>query len=80
MEGCVLSPDVRVDSNSEIYDSVIMESVRIGKNVKIRKAVIDKYVNIPDNMKIGYNPEEDTKHFTVTSSGIVLVRKGMHLI
>ena len=80
VEGCVLSPDVRVDSNSEIYDSVIMESVRIGKNVKIRKAVIDKYVNIPDNMKIGYNPEEDTKHFTVTSSGIVVVRKGMHLI
>ena len=80
VEGCVLSPDVRVDSNSEIYDSVIMESVRIGKNVKIRKAIIDKYVNIPDNMKIGYNLEEDTKHFTVTSSGIVVVRKGMHLI
>jgi glucose-1-phosphate adenylyltransferase len=80
VEGCVLSPDVRVDSNSEIYDSIIMESVRIGKNVKIRKAIIDKYVNIPDNMKIGYNPEEDTKHFTVTSSGIAVVRKGMHLI
>ena len=57
VEGCILSPDVRVDTNSEIYDSIIMESVRIGKNVKIRKAIIDKSVNIPDYMSIGYNRE-----------------------
>ncbi|MHC4307422.1 MAG: glucose-1-phosphate adenylyltransferase, partial [Planctomycetota bacterium] len=80
VEGCVLSPDIRVGSNSEIYDSIIMESVRIGQNVKIRKAIIDKSVNIPDNMNIGYDREEDSKHFTVTDSGIVVVRKEMHLI
>ena len=80
VEGCILSPDVRVDTNSEIYDSIIMESVRIGKNVKIRKAIIDKSVNIPDYMSIGYNREEDSKHFTVTDSGITVVRKEMHLI
>ncbi len=80
VEGCVLSPDIRVGSNSEIYDSIIMESVRIGQNVKIRKAIIDKSVNIPDNMNIGYDREEDSKHFTVTDSGIVVVRKEMHLV
>ena len=80
VEGCILSPDVRVDTNSEIYDSIIMESVRIGENVKIRKAIIDKSVNIPDYMSIGYNREEDSKHFTVTDSGITVVRKEMHLI
>ena len=80
VEGCILSPDVRVDTNSEIYDSIIMESVRIGENVKIRKAIIDKSVNIPDYMSIGYNREDDSKHFTVTDSGITVVRKEMHLI
>jgi glucose-1-phosphate adenylyltransferase len=80
VEGCILSPDVRVDTNSEIYDSVIMESVRIGENVKIRNAIIDKSVNIPDYMSIGYNREDDSKHFTVTDSGITVVRKEMHLI
>lgn len=80
VEGSILSPDVKVNSNSEIYDSVIMESVRIGRNVKIRKAIIDKYVNIPDNINIGYDLEEDSKHFTVTDSGIVVIRKRMHLI
>jgi glucose-1-phosphate adenylyltransferase len=80
VEGCILSPDVRVNTNSEIYDSIIMESVRIGENVKIRKAIIDKSVNIPDYMSIGYDREEDSKHFTVTDSGITVVRKEMHLI
>lgn len=80
VEGCILSPDVRVGTNSEIYDSIIMESVRIGENVKIRKAIIDKSVNIPDYMSIGYNREEDSKHFTVTDSGITVVRKEMQLI
>jgi glucose-1-phosphate adenylyltransferase len=79
VERCVLSPDVRVDSHSEIYDSIIMESVRIGKNVKIQKAIIDKSVYIPDNMSIGYDIEKDAKHFTVTEKGIVVVRKEMSL-
>jgi glucose-1-phosphate adenylyltransferase len=79
VERCILSPDVRVDSHSEIYDSIIMESVRIGKNVKIRKAIIDKSVYIPDNMSIGYDLEKDAKHFTVTEKGIAVVRKEMSL-
>lgn len=79
VERCVLSPDVRIDSNSEIYDSIIMESVRIGKNVRIQKAIIDKSVYIPDGMSIGYDLEKDVKHFTVTEKGIVVVRKEMSL-
>ena len=80
VEGCVLSPDVIVDSNTEIHDSIIMEDVRIGQNAKIRKAIIDKSVNIPDNMNIGYDRDEDVRHFTITDSGIVVVRKEMQLI
>ena len=80
IEGCILSPDIRVGSNTEIYDSIIMEDVRIGQNVKIRKAIIDKSVSIPDNMNIGYDRDEDIRHFTITDSGIVVVRKEMQLI
>ena len=80
VEGCILSPDIRVGPNTEINDSIIMEDVRIGESVKIKKAIIDKSVKIPDNMKIGYDLEEDSKHFTITDSGIVVVRKEMQLI
>ncbi len=79
IERSVLSPDVRIDSYSEVYDSIIMEHVRIGKHVKIRRAIIDKSVNVPDGMTIGYNIEEDAKRFAITEKGIVVVPKEMPL-
>ena len=80
VERSVLSPDVRIDNYSEIYDSILMEGVRIGKNVKIRKAIIDKSVSIPDGKSIGYNLEEDAKQLAVTEKGIVIAHKEMHLL
>ena len=80
VERSVLSPDVRIDNYSEIYDSILMEGVRIGKNVKIRKAIIDKSVSIPDGKRIGYNLEEDATQLAVTEKGIVIAHKEMHLL
>ncbi|HHT9119921.1 MAG TPA: glucose-1-phosphate adenylyltransferase [Candidatus Hypogeohydataceae bacterium YC41] len=76
----VLSPDVRIEIGSEVIDSVVMDSVRIGKNVRIKRAIIDKGVIVPDNTLIGYNLEEDRKHFTVTDKGIVVVPKELPII
>ena len=42
-------------------------------------AVIDKDVCIPANAVIGYDIEEDSKRFTVTDSGIVVVPKGTEI-
>ncbi len=85
-EGCVvsggrvqrsiLSPNVRINSFSEVYDSILMESVNVGRHAKIKRAIIDKDVSIPQGMVIGFNLEEDKKRFFVSESGIVVVAKG----
>ena len=85
-EGCVvsggrvqrsiLSPNVRINSFSEVYDSILMESVQVGRHAKIKRAIIDKDVTIPQGMVIGFNLEEDKKRFFVSESGIVVVAKG----
>ncbi|MDD5096947.1 MAG: glucose-1-phosphate adenylyltransferase [Candidatus Omnitrophica bacterium] len=85
-EGCVvsggrvqrsiLSPNVRINSFSEVYDSILMESVHVGRHAKIKRAIIDKDVSIPQGMIIGFNLEEDKKRFFVSDSGIVVVAKG----
>ncbi len=85
-EGCVvsggrvqrsiLSPNVRINSFSEVYDSILMESVGVGRHAKIKRAIIDKDVSIPQGMVIGFNLEEDKKRFFVSESGIVVVPKG----
>ncbi|RJO65522.1 MAG: glucose-1-phosphate adenylyltransferase, partial [Candidatus Omnitrophota bacterium] len=70
---CILSPNVRINSYSQVQDSILMESVNIGRHARIRRTIIDKDVRIPEGMVIGYDPEEDRKKFHVTESGIVVV-------
>ncbi|MDI6758905.1 MAG: glucose-1-phosphate adenylyltransferase [Candidatus Omnitrophota bacterium] len=75
----ILSPNVRINSYSEVYDSILMEGVSVGRYAKIKRAIIDKDVQIPQGMVIGYNNEEDRKRFFLTESGIVVVAKRAEL-
>ncbi len=75
----ILSPNVRVNSYSQVYDSILMEGVNVGRYAKIKRAIIDKDVNIPQGVVIGYDLEEDKEKFYVTESGIVVVAKGTEI-
>ena len=75
----VLSPNVRINSYCQVYDSILMEGVNVGRYAKIKRAIIDKDVNIPQGMVIGYDLEEDRKKFFVSDSGIVVVAKGTEI-
>lgn len=76
VKNSILSPAVRINSFSEIYDSIIMEGTDVGRYAKIKRAIIDKDVKITPSSKIGYNLTEDRKRFTVSEAGIVVVPKG----
>ena len=74
---CVLSPKVRINSYSNVVDSILMENVEVGRYSQIRKAIIDKNVVIPPHTKIGYDKEEDLKRgFHVSEGGVTVVPKG----
>ncbi|HBU08737.1 MAG TPA: glucose-1-phosphate adenylyltransferase [Candidatus Omnitrophica bacterium] len=75
----ILSPNVRINSFSEVYDSILMEGVDVGRHAKIKRAIIDKEVKLPQGIIIGYDPLEDKKRFHVTDSGIVVVGKGTEI-
>lgn len=79
VQGSVLSPNVRINSFSELYDSILMEGVDVGRYAKIKRAIIDKEVNIPRGAVIGYDLAEDKKRFYVTDSGIVVVAKATQI-
>ena len=72
----ILFPDVRINSFSEVLESIIMEGTDIGRYAKVRRAIVDKNVKVSQGASIGYNLGEDKKRFTVTESGIVVVPKG----
>jgi len=71
VQNSLLSPNVHVHSHSEVHESILMENVDIGRYCRIRKAIIEEDVVIPPNTTIGYDLEEDRKHYQVTPSGIV---------
>ena len=73
----IISAGVFIHSYSEVEDSVIMEGVDIGRHARIRRAIIDKHAKVPEGFRIGYDLDEDRKHFTVTDTGIVVVPERM---
>jgi len=75
----VLSPDVRVNSYSDVDASIIFTHVDIGRHCRIRRAIIDRDVHIPEGSVIGYDPEEDAKNYVVTETGITIVTRDYSL-
>ncbi len=70
---CVVSPDVRVNSYTEIENSILFSHVNVGRYSRIRRAIIDRHIHIPEHSEIGFDLEEDRKKYHVTETGIVVV-------
>ena len=75
VERSIISPNVRINSYTEVNDSILMEGVTIGRNCMVKNTIIDKYVTIPANTVIGYDLDEDRKRFDVSEGGIVVIPK-----
>lgn len=85
--GCIISgakvshsllfSNVKIQSYSEVIDSVVLPDVAIGEHCFIRKAILDKGCQIPDGMVIGEDPREDKRRFYISEEGVVLVTPEM---
>lgn len=73
----LLSNNVRIHSYSSIKDAVILPNVEIGRHCRLKGVIIDRDCKIPPNTVIGYDPEQDAKHYYVSPNGIVLVSSEM---
>ncbi len=71
----VVGPGCRINSYSEVVDSVLFERVKMGRYARVRRAIIDKDVEIPPGMVIGHDPVADRKRFFVTEGGLVVIPK-----
>jgi glucose-1-phosphate adenylyltransferase len=71
----VLGVGCRINSFSEVEESVLFEHVHVGRHAKIRRAIIDKDVEIPQGAVIGFDIEADRQRFSVTDNGIVVIPK-----
>lgn len=79
VKNSVLSPDVRVNSYSEVDQSILFSHVSVGRRCHIRKAILDRDVHIPEGTMIGFDPEADRQRYFVTESGITVVTRDYSL-
>jgi glucose-1-phosphate adenylyltransferase len=79
VKNSVLSPDVRVNSYSEIDQSILFAHVNVGRHCRIRKAILDRDVHVPEGTTIGYDREADRQRYFVTDSGITVVTRDYSL-
>ena len=80
VKNSLIGYDVRVNSYSDISESIVYNHVSIGRHSRIRRAIIDRHVSLPENTEIGYDLEADRLRFHVTDSGIVIVVRQESLI
>jgi len=73
----VLGRHVFVHAGCQIEGCVIFDNCNIGRHSKLRRCILQKNVQIPDGSVIGYDHEEDRKHYHVSDSGIVVI-EGSH--
>lgn len=76
VERSIVGPMVRINSFTQISDSILFEGVEVGRHCRIRRAIIDKGVRIPPGFEIGYDLEKDRQRgFTISDNGIVTIPK-----
>lgn len=86
--GCIISgakisnsllfSSVRINSYSDIQESVLLPEVVVGRSCTIRKAIIDRGCHIPEGSQIGVDHDQDLANgYRVTDKGVVLVARGM---
>jgi glucose-1-phosphate adenylyltransferase len=73
VERCVLGYDTRINSYSEVSESIIFNHVSIGRRCRIRRAIIDRHVSLPEGTVIGYDAEADRARYAISENGVVVV-------
>ncbi|HZQ21209.1 MAG TPA: glucose-1-phosphate adenylyltransferase [Terriglobales bacterium] len=79
VKNSILSPDVRVNSYSEVDASILFSHVNVGRHCRIRRSIIDRDVHIPEGTTIGYDAEADRQRYFVTETGITVVTRDYSL-
>lgn len=80
VDRCVLGPQVRINSYSEVHESILFDRVCIGRKCRIKRAIIEKGVIVPENTILGYDLEKDARYFRVTEGGVVVVESTEKLL
>ncbi|MFZ4537739.1 glucose-1-phosphate adenylyltransferase [Propionivibrio sp.] len=68
--------EVLLEEDVELDECIVMDYSVIRKGVRLKRVIVDRYNTIEAGECIGYDAQADRRRFTVTDSGIVVLRRG----
>ena len=75
LERTVAFSNVRVNSYSQVSESLLFPGVDVGRGSRLRRCIVDKGVRIPPGEVIGEDLQRDRERFTVSEGGVVVVTR-----
>lgn len=78
IKNSILGRAVKVESGTEIEDSIVMDFTHVQRGCKIKRTIIDRYNIVEAQTSIGYDRASDQKKYYLDSSGIVILKRGSH--
>jgi len=75
IKDCVLFSGVRVESDCDLLEVVLLPRVQVGAGCRLRRAVIDSDCILPPGLTVGDDPLQDAVRFERSAAGVVLVTR-----
>jgi glucose-1-phosphate adenylyltransferase len=69
----VLSPGVRINSFTQVEESILFPHVDIGRHCRVRHTIVDRGVRLPEGTVVGFDSGEDAERYHITEEGIVVI-------
>jgi glucose-1-phosphate adenylyltransferase len=77
VERSVVFSDVHVGHGARIDESLLLPGAHIGADVALRRVVVGQGCRLPPGLAVGFDVEQDRRHFHVTPLGITLITAEM---
>ena len=71
----ILASRVYIHEEAVVEDAILFDQVVVGRGAKLRRCIVDKDVRIPPGESIGFDPVKDSRRFTCSEKGIIVVPK-----
>ena len=72
----ILGRGVMVHPEAVIEESIVMDYTEVGKGARLHRTIVDRFNILAPGTQIGYDRRQDSVHYKVDSSGIVVVPRG----
>jgi glucose-1-phosphate adenylyltransferase len=76
LRNTIVRRETVIEEGAQLEDCIIMDYVRIGRGARLRRAIVDRHNLVAEGTRIGFDADEDRRHFTVSPGGVVVVPKG----